>query len=1352
MFDVFYSGENKNLKAQLPLAVQVEDVTDIRARTKMYWFVEENVEVTDYSVFDYRPPEYDADYEHIWKWQENKYGGIFLKPTYKDPIGQKELDRIVCKKKFDIFYAGENPGMEYHVPHAIQVQDIDEVKSKTHMYWFVEPNIELIDYSVFDYRPEQWDQTFIHEFKWNSSNYGGVTLYPVAQEGGDKQINRIVCKKRFDILRKKTPGQYFRNHPHATHVWCVDEEYKIDFNIDWAPGNFEPDFIHTFHLRGQLEHKYPAEEGGVKLYPRNYMDATIKFHKYLDAAARYPVKRVFDITKNKERDEFDDDYVWLIDEQYKINEDTLDWVPNPFESDFIHQFKMPYQLNDKYPGIEGGIKLVPKDYKGAIQKIHNGTILHLDCPVVDIQYDVFYINEELDEQLMEQYAKRSETDYFWLVDKDFDINGALRYVPSRGEEEFNHVFNIPTMVEDKYPTEEYELNYANDPKQLGGIWLIKKDFDATKWKFQNETIPVRYDIFYTDDINTNLEPFARKSTTSQFWLVESKSSITAELNWVCPLEYQRSINQFTFGNGESAVNVKLVPKKYEYAQTVQQSKLSNMFEVAYETYTTEEEGRTKTELDWFWVIDPDVEVHEGFNFEFLPERWDGSYLNEGKAHVWQKLNPITGRQYDYHGVMLCPREPSGKGRPKYIMEPACTQREYPVYKLDANKDTIDQLEKADRQTKSGMYWVVDAYTDLAEDWDYSYYPTQYDTSKIHVFADEDGIYRNVRLYPKGTFGSGHKFNAGDVAYNRFTPVQDVKRINTVASNRPSWPVFEFADFTTLELKAALKVYAKKKVPYMWTVDPDVTVNRQRLYSKFSPGTINEEGETVIPDFDSPNVNKVHSWQRLTESGKVINNSGLRLWPTDYDVETITDEQLRFNDIQEQIYVSKPGCTQPDYKVYALQGNADIIEQLEQFDNKSPSSMYWVTDPFTKVLGEWEWDYFPSKYDEQYVHVLKTMEGEHRNIRLYPKGTFKGEHGYTLEKIDNNSFEGLKKLDIEASSQPTHPVIDLADITKDQFLEQLSDFSQTHGFVWTKDGDVDALDHVINSGFLPAMNNVHKVHVWQRMNPHTDKVHSYGGLRLWPTANDYSELTSDELKLNKIKNLQYVRKPGCTYKPYEIVFLSYHEPFAETSYKRLTARFDARWVKDIEGIFTAHKQAANEVQSSMFWVVDADADISEDFDFSYVPDAYDQDVVHVWNSKNPVTGEEYGYGGVKLFNTEQVMEANSWGLDFTTGLSKRFKALPEISCTTKFNTDAYSTWRSAFRECVKLAAKVDDSEAKQRLEGWLNPLDDADYKEDALAGAKAGIEYANKWGTKPLKMAKINDYEWLEEHYNEQNSS
>jgi hypothetical protein len=168
---------------------------------------------------------------------------------------------------------------------------------------------------------------------------------------------------------------------------------------------------------------------------------------------------------------------------------------------------------------------------------------------------------------------------------------------------------------------------------------------------------------------------------------------------------------------------------------------------------------------------------------------------------------------------------------------------------------------------------------------------------------------------------------------------------------------------------------------------------------------------------------------------------------------------------------------------------------------------------------------------------------------------------------------------------------------------------------------------------------------------------------------------------------------------------------------------------------------------MFWVVDADAEVSEDFDFSYIPDVYDQEVTHVWNARNPLTGHEYGYGGIKLFNTEQVRDATSWGLDFTTGLSSRFKAMPEISCTTKFNTDGFSTWRSAFRECVKLSMK-DDEDSRVRLQSWLFPIPGVDYREEAKAGAQAGIDYAEANANKPMRLAKINDYEWLKEQYDE----
>jgi hypothetical protein len=270
-------------------------------------------------------------------------------------------------------------------------------------------------------------------------------------------------------------------------------------------------------------------------------------------------------------------------------------------------------------------------------------------------------------------------------------------------------------------------------------------------------------------------------------------------------------------------------------------------------------------------------------------------------------------------------------------------------------------------------------------------------------------------------------------------------------------------------------------------------------------------------------------------------------------------------------------------------------------------------------------------------------------------------------------------------------------------------------------------------------------VWQRQNPHTGSVHSYGGLRLWPTARDYSSLTTDQLRLNKVPNLQYVKQAGSTYQPYDIVFISYREPAASSAYKRLTARFPATWVKDVTGIFEAHKAAANSVNSKMFWVVDADADILDTFDFGYIPDVYDQDVVHVWASRNPVTGQEYGYGGVKLFNREQVLDATSWGLDFTTGLSSRFKAMPEVSCVTRFNVDGLSTWRSAFRECVKLTLK-DDAESRERLDGWLHPVPDAYFRHEAKRGAEEGRAYAQANRNDLAALSLINDYGWLKQRY------
>jgi hypothetical protein len=94
---------------------------------------------------------------------------------------------------------------------------------------------------------------------------------------------------------------------------------------------------------------------------------------------------------------------------------------------------------------------------------------------------------------------------------------------------------------------------------------------------------------------------------------------------------------------------------------------------------------------------------------------------------------------------------------------------------------------------------------------------------------------------------------------------------------------------------------------------------------------------------------------------------------------------------------------------------------------------------------------------------------------------------------------------------------------------------------------------------------------------------------------------------------------------------------------------------------------------------------------------------------------------------------------TTAISKKFKAIPVISNITAFDTDPFSTWKSAFRECVKLSSRIidrqQDEETQYRLDVWCNESTDS-Y---ALDGARAGRDYGleNKNNLEALKM--INDF-------------
>lgn len=223
-------------------------------------------------------------------------------------------------------------------------------------------------------------------------------------------------------------------------------------------------------------------------------------------------------------------------------------------------------------------------------------------------------------------------------------------------------------------------------------------------------------------------------------------------------------------------------------------------------------------------------------------------------------------------------------------------------------------------------------------------------------------------------------------------------------------------------------------------------------------------------------------------------------------------------------------------------------------------------------------------------------------------------------------------------------------------------------------------------------------------------------------------------------------------PYDVVFISYHEPFATERFTALNSQVKQNCVthvKDVKGIHQAHVEAAKKISSEMFYVVDADAIVLDDFNFDYQIPYYDSNAkatVHVWHSRNPVNNLEYGNGGVKLLPRQMTLDMDMSKPDMTTSISKWFKSIPTVSNINGFNTDSFNTWKSAFRECCKLASRVidrqDDAETQQRLETWCEKSLD----EYAVAGARAGKLFGETNRTNLEELKKINDFAWLKEQF------
>ena len=237
---------------------------------------------------------------------------------------------------------------------------------------------------------------------------------------------------------------------------------------------------------------------------------------------------------------------------------------------------------------------------------------------------------------------------------------------------------------------------------------------------------------------------------------------------------------------------------------------------------------------------------------------------------------------------------------------------------------------------------------------------------------------------------------------------------------------------------------------------------------------------------------------------------------------------------------------------------------------------------------------------------------------------------------------------------------------------------------------------------------------------------------------------------------------------DIFYLTYKHDYSKENFERIKeiARpgQNVLHVADIDGIYNAHKQCALQSSTSHFFVVDGDAWVDDEFDFSYVPSTTDEvypetcsaQCTHVWRAINPATRRAYGYGGVKLFAREAFFD-KAWvhikfpGVDVTSEVARRgFPYLPiqDISNETRFNSTPFNAWKGAFRECTKLASGVATEERRKKLKEWKNPDEQASYRADIIQGAIMGENYGSVNIGQGDKLQKINNWNWLTSEFKE----
>lgn len=405
-----------------------------------------------------------------------------------------------------------------------------------------------------------------------------------------------------------------------------------------------------------------------------------------------------------------------------------------------------------------------------------------------------------------------------------------------------------------------------------------------------------------------------------------------------------------------------------------------------------------------------------------------------------------------------------------------------------------------------------------------------------------------------------------------------------------------------------------------------------------------------------------------------------------------------------------------------------LETINRCVQKAKTEYVWILSNHCYYTG-FNFDFKPAPWESTQIHCFATNTQQQGDTFLIPVQAWKDQ--YPLERLEyfqdiNYHYPGTYCISPRLAIYKHNLTTSITEHRNEWYTVFYSDQS---------DGEIDVTNDIVDR-CTPSLWKDRAVY------PLTKS----GSISLVPKECNIKEHVYDYPYIDRSFQDAFPDEQQ------DIVFIDNGELCADQNYQTLLDITDPAGrsgVHRVQGINTrtkAYQAAAMKSKTPWFFAVFAKCEMNPDFDFNFQPDYFLEDRHYIFHATNPVNNLVYGHQAVILYNKNLVLNQNNPGLDFT--MSDPVTVVPIISCTAKYNGTPEQTWRTAFREAIKLHHDVLNDysiEAEFRLHQWKT-IGNQEHGEYSIQGAIQGVQYYKEVNGYYPDLMKSFEWEWLHDRY------